>query len=213
MLSLVLKFRFTLIVLILFYSISSIAYAPTEGNITSYFGPYWYRTNFLNSSMGTNGGPYSPQLGGLGWIINGDISDRGSLEIGLFQMNKVYVREELGKYIAEQTALIHIAMGYRRWFNEYFSGSLTFFSAYSMGSPRVIYSDFASGAEIDTSARDITEYGFDFSLQADLLERPTYALVLDTRYSASVTAKKNENADHFGILLGVRYFYQERDKN
>lgn len=193
---------------ILFYSSRSIAYAPTEGNISSYFGPYLYKTNF----SGTKSGVYSPELVGLGMIVNGDINDKGSLEIGIFQMNKVYIRDEFSKFIAEQAALTHITMGYRRWLDEYFSLSLSFYSAYSMGEPKIIYSDFPVGSEIDTSAQDTTEYGFDMAAQFELYNQPNYAIVLDARYSTSVTPKKNENADHFGLLLGFRYLYQKKVK-
>ena len=178
-------FNIYFIVLVFLYSLSSIAYAPAEGNITSYFGPYLYKTNFAGSPTGAK----SPDLAGLGLVVNGDINDKGSLEIGLFQLNKIYFREEQGGFIAEQTALVHITMGYRRWLSQYFSTSLTFFSAYSLGSTKIIHSDFSAGAEVDTSARDITEYGFDLALQSELYSTSNYAIVLDARYSASVTNK------------------------
>lgn len=194
--------------IVFFYSRGSLAYTPKEGNLTSYFGPYVYKTNFAGSKSGV----HSPDFAGVGLVVNGDISPSGSLEIGLFQINKVYIREDLGKYIAVQTALIHITMGYRRWFNEYISASLSFFSAYSLGSPKIIHSDFAPGSEIDTSAKDTTEYGFDIAVQAEIYSQLAYAIVLDARYAASVTSKKNENADHYGIMLGLRYFFQEKSK-
>ena len=146
-------------------------------------------------------------------MVNGDINNKGSLEIGIFQMNKVYMREELGKFIGEQTALVHITMGYRRWFSEYVSGSLSLSSGYSMGSPKIVHSDFVPGSESNTSARDTTEYGFDLALQTELYSQPTYAVVFDARYSLSVTNKKNENADHYGMMLGLRHTYQEKKEN
>lgn len=188
------------------YSISSSAYAPAEGNITSYFGPYLYQTNFKASETGA----LSPVRGGIGLVVNGDINYTRSLEIGIFQINKNYFREESGKFINEQTPLVHITMGHRWWLSDYFSTSLSFFSGYSMEEPQIIHSDFPIGSEIDTSARDTTEYGFDFAVQAELLNRINYAIVLDARYSLSVTNKKNENADHYGIMLGLRYTMREK---
>ena len=79
-----------------------------------------------------------------------------------------------------------------------------------MGSPRIIHSDFPVGSEIDTSAKDTVEYGFDLSLQKELFKQPAYVVVIDARYSMSVTNKGNENSDQFGILLGFRYTVQEK---
>lgn len=200
------KLRIFITAALLLHSINSLAYAPREGNVTTYFGPYLYKTNYTYSKSEI----HSPELGGLGLVVNGDVNDKGSLEIGFFQMNKIYIREDSGSYITEQTALTHITMGYRRWFTEHVSASLTFFSAYSIGSPRVIYSDFSISPEIGTSARDTTEYGFDFAAQTELFSRQNYTVVLDARYSKSVTNKKNENADHYGVLLGLRYTIQEK---
>lgn len=150
---------------------------------------------------------------GLGLVVNGDVNTKGSLEIALFFLNKTYYREEAGKFIAEQTALTHFTMGYRRWFTDSFSSSLSFSSGYSMGTPRIVHSDFPIGSEIDTSAGDTVEYGFDLSLQKEILKQPAYVVVLDARYSMSVTNKKNENSDQFGILLGFRYSVQEKNPN
>ena len=194
---------------IITHSISSLAYAPQEGNITYYFGPYLYKTNFAGSNSGAN----SPNLLSLGLVVNGDVNEKGSLEIGIFQLNKIYFREDSGLFIGEQTALTHITMGYRRWLGEYFSTSLTFFSDYSMGSTKIVHSDFAVGSEINTSAKDTTEYGFDFAIQTELFRRPNYTVVLDTRYSWSVTNQKNEKADNYGVLLGVRYSIYDKDTN
>lgn len=201
--------KFSILTTIIFYSISSLAYAPEEGNITSYFGPYLYKTNF----KGTDTGATSPLMLGLGLVVNGDVNTKGSLEISLFLLNKTYYREDAGKYIAEQTALTHFTMGYRRWFTDSFSSSLSFSSGYSMGTPKIIHSDFPVGSEIGTSAKDTVEYGFDLSLLKEIFKQPAYAVVIDARYSMSVTNKKNENSDQFGILLGFRYSVQEKKPN
>lgn len=201
--------KLSILTTIIIYSISSLAYAPEEGNITSYFGPYLYKTNFKGSDTGAT----SPLMLGLGLVVNGDVNTKGSLEIALFFLNKTYYREEAGKFIAEQTALTHFTMGYRRWFTDSFSSSLSFSSGYSMGTPRIVHSDFPIGSEIDTSAGDTVEYGFDLSLQKEILKQPAYVVVLDARYSMSVTNKKNENSDQFGILLGFRYSVQEKNPN
>ncbi|MBC7742300.1 MAG: hypothetical protein H7061_08885 [Bdellovibrionaceae bacterium] len=181
------------------------AYTPSEGKVTALFGPYIYQTKF----NGANGFD-APNLTDLGLIAEGDLNSSGGLEIALFHMNKIFYRHKEGQYIAEQTELVEITMGYRRWWTNYFSSALAFYSSYSIGVPKIIRSDFAVGSEIDTSARDITEYGFDFSLQAELWSNETYAVILDTRYGLSVTSKQNEEGDHWSALVGLRYTIQEK---
>lgn len=193
---------------ILCYSISSQAYTPSEGNISTYIGPYLHKTDFSSSSTGAE----SPALGGVGWVVLGDASDTGSLEVGVFYLNKVYYRDYQGNELVEQTGLYHVTMGYRWWFSPYFSGSLSFFSDYSAGDIKVVHTNMADPALMNTSARDTTEYGFDFSLQTDLWNQGPWAAVLDARYSLSVTGKEGEKANHFGAVIGLRYLIQEKDK-
>lgn len=182
------------------------AYTPSEGNVTATLGTFGYKTNFSGSATGAA----SRNLAGLGLIALGDINNIGSLEIAMFDLHKVYFREEAGKYIAEEKEVIHITMGYRYWINPYFSSSLSFYSSYSLGEVRLVHSDFAPGTEIDTSARDTTEYGFDFAFQGDIWSSEKWAVIGEARYSLSVTSKKSEQSDHYGVMLGVRYQIQEK---
>jgi hypothetical protein len=191
---------------ILILSLKSAAYTPKEGNVSAMLGPYVYQTVFSGSATGVK----SPYLGGFGLIIMGDVSDYGNLEISVFHMNKIYYREPGDDFLAEKTQLVHISMGYRYWFNPYFSSALAFSSAYAIGDPTIVSSNIAPGHQVDTSARDLTEYGFDLSIQSQLWANNVMAIVLDGRYSLSVTSKVHEHADHFGFLLGLRYFVQEK---
>lgn len=184
------------------------AYEPQEGKISATLGPYLLRTDFRGSETGAT----SPYLGGLGLIVTGDVNDRGSLEIGLFGMNKVYFRERAGAYLAEQTMLTHVTMGYRRWLSSLFSASLSIYSAYSMGQIQQVHSDFVPGTEPPTSAHDITEYGFDASFMTELWSREKASIVLDLRYSFSVTSKENEISNHTAALVGYRYLVQEKEE-
>lgn len=197
------------VVLIIFTILSlnkTFAYTPEEGNVSAILGLTTYKTNFEGSSSGAT----APYLGGVSLVAVGDVNDHGSLELGMFYMDKLYFRDENAKYIAEKTQVMHITLGYRYWISSLFSTSLSFFSAYSMGDPETTHSDFIKGSEIDTSARDKTEYGFDFALQGEFWSKDRITLVWDARYSRSVTAKVNEHSDHYGFLLGVRYFIQEK---
>ena len=191
---------------LIFITLQGQAYTPQEGNVTATLGPIFYKTNFAGSVSGAS----SPQLTGIGLIALGDINNVGSLEIAMFDLKKIYFREENGKYIAEEKEIIHITMGYRYWINPYFSTSLSFYSSYSFGDPRIIHNDFPVGTQIDTSAQDTTEYGFDGAVQGDIWSDEKWALIAELRYSLSVTGKKNENSDHYGAMVAARYLIQEK---
>lgn len=182
------------------------AYTAKEGNVWATLGPFFHQTHFESSNTGAT----SPTLGGIALIANGDISDVGSLEIGLFQMNKIFERDENRMYLTEETSMMYVTMGYRRWLNSDFSVAAAFYSSYTMGEPVILHSDFPSGQEPTTSAHDTTDYGLDFSIQGELLETERFAIIADARYSYCLTPKVSEKADHYGILIGLRYFVQEK---
>jgi hypothetical protein len=183
-----------------------LAYSPKEGNVSATLGWLVHRTNFQNSGTGAS----APYQGDFALVVNGDITDRGQLEIGMYHLNKQYYRDLSSVYVGEETELIEITMGYRQWFTSWLSLGVGFSSAYSMGYPRIIHNDFAPSPAIDTSARDTTEYGFHFSLQSDVYTLDRFTLALTGLYSLSVTGKPNEKADHYGAMIGLRYFIQEK---
>lgn len=184
----------------------SLAYEPQEGNVTAIFGPFVSRTNYPFSSTGAK----APVFGDLGLIVQGDINEIGALEIALFHMQKVYIRESNDITIAEKTELMHITMGYRYWISPLWSASLAFSSSYPLNQPQIIHSEFPVGQNIDTSARDTVDYGLDFSIQTELWQRDRYSVISDIRYGLSVTEKQNESGSHYGIMLGLKYLIQEK---
>ncbi|MGZ6393716.1 MAG: hypothetical protein ACXWRA_09605 [Pseudobdellovibrionaceae bacterium] len=194
--------------ILLFLTGKSFAYDPEEGQVTATLGPYYSKTNLwtLNSKAS------STFSGGVGLIAVGDINEKGSLEIGMFYMPQMFFREQDQWLIAERTQVMHISMGYRRWINPYFSSSLSLYSSYSMGDPQIVYNDFPQGLEVNTSAHDTTEYGIDWAVQGDLWSDDKIAVVLEGRYSFSITSKSREKADQYGFLLGLRYLVQEEKK-
>lgn len=182
------------------------AYIPKEGNVSAILGPFFHRTDY----QGTSERPSSPVLGGVGLIALGDVNDHGSLEIAMIHANKVFFKDQDGDFLAEQTQILHISMGYRYWQTPYFSWGISFFSAYPMDEPKVVYSSIAPGHQLDTSATDTVRYGFDFSLEGELWSSDRLAVVLDGRYSYPTSKKENEHGISYGILLGLRYFIQEK---
>lgn len=182
------------------------AYVPSEGNVAASLGSLVYRTNFGGSGSQVQ----SPVMSDFGLVVNGDINNRGSLEIAMFHMNKLYFRDLGGSFVTEQAELVQIDMGYRRWINTQLSTGVTFFSTYSIGDPKTIHNDFAPANVLDTSARDITEYGLDLSIQAEIWAKEKAAVTLDARYAVSVTNRPNERGDHYGFFLAYRYLVQEK---
>ena len=123
------------LVILLLVSQSS-AYVPNEGNVTATLGTFLYKNNFPDTKYGA----HSPDFASLGLIALGDLNTTGSLEIAIFDLQKLYYREQAGFELVEQKEVIHITMGYRYWINPYFSSSLSFYSSYSMGDVKIVHS-------------------------------------------------------------------------
>ena len=199
------------VLFLLFFSLGlqSFAYEPQEGNVTAIIGPFVSRTDYQGPSKLAE----NPLFGGVGLMVQGDLHKSGALEIAMFHMQKTYFREENALNIAEKTELMHITMGYRHWISPLWSASLAFSSSYPMNQPKVIHTDFSTGQNIDTSARDTVDYGFDISIQTELWNRDRYSVISDVRYGLSVTDKQNEDGSHYGILIGLKYLIQEKYPN
>ncbi len=191
----------TILTLFLFASLPTFAYQPKEGQVSAQLGAFMTQTDFNNSHISRD----RRFEGGTGLIVNGDIDDKSSLELTLFNMYKTYYRKEGTQVFGQKTALIHIGMGYRWWHSSKYSTSLSFYSAYANGNIQNVYSDFPIGSEIKTSAQDDVEYGFDLAAQAEVYEYMNYAFVVDTRYALSLTNKTKESGNHFGLFLGIRF--------
>ncbi len=183
------------------------AYVPEEGNITANLGPYFFKTNFKEAK--TKAG--DPLMPGIGLIVNGDINDHGSLEIAMFHLNKRILKTKGAFSISEVSQVIHITMGYKWWLKSYLSTSLALYSAYPMGNRRVLYNNFPTGSELSTSNKYSTEYGFDLALQAEAWKGDKFDVVTEARYSIAATSRKHEQADHYGVFVGLRYLIQEKN--
>jgi len=194
-------------IIFLLFSIKSFAYTAEEGKVTAAVGPYFYKTYFL----GTEPNADSPYLGGLGLIALGDVNDTGSLEINAYFMRKLYIYTQDGGNFAEKTQQVQIGMGYHFWLSHYFSTALTLYSAYPIGEPEIVHNDFPQGSQETTSAENKTNYGLDFSIQADLWSNDKFSVELAGDYALALPHKNSEHADHYGIFLGLRYLVQEKN--
>lgn len=182
------------------------AYTPQRGNVHTILGPYIFKTNYDSEGADT---AYNPD--GLYWVILGDVSDRGSLEITTIFMNKMFYRRDSGYVIAERAQVVHVSAGYRRWINSYLSASMSLYTSYPLGDSEKVYNTFPVGQEVPTYAQENAETGLDFGLQGELWSRGRYALVLETRYSWALTKKHDEFSDQYAASLGIRYFFQGQD--
>jgi hypothetical protein len=195
------------ILLLLFLGCYAWAHEPSRGALHGSFGPYLFRSHNFNSQAADNA-----TWTGFTLAAEGDVDNHGGLEIGITYFQHPYARRYNGLLNVEKVKRIYVTMGYRHWFSRDFSSALAFYSAYSMGDPQVMSTDFPMNARPDSSAEDIAEYGFDFSLQWEFYRHERFSTVLDGRYSYSVTSKAQEDGNHYGLLLSVKYLIQDKEK-
>ncbi len=203
-----LKFKSLFGLSLIFFAINSMAYVPKDGNLSATIGVFTYQSDFSEVNNAIHPSVFARPI----LIVNGDLNNKGSLEISMIHMNKLFLREENSKYQFEKVQQMHIGMGYRRWLNPMFSWSAAIYSEYPMNKQKVIYSDFAPGTEITTSASDKTEYGLDLSFQVELWGNNYWSVITDARYAASFTNKRDEKGNYYGIVLGLKHLFQERIK-
>lgn len=179
------------------------AHRPEDGKVYGATGPYLYRTVQYEEEF------HSPMLGGWGLTGEGDLNRYGGLELTLLYTNPIFALERGDKKIVEQVRRMYIAMGWRHWFGRDFSISPSFFSSYVMGDAKIVRSDFSGVSDTPhTSARDPVDYGFALSVQLEALHFDRFAMVVDLRYSHSVTPKYGEDMNQLGLFAGLKYFIQ-----
>jgi hypothetical protein len=145
-----------------------------------------------------------PQIGG-GIVAEGDVDYNGGVEIAMLYYNKYYARRRNADYIEQRIRRMYITTGYRHWLRPYLSGALSVYSAYSMGDVVDVTDHRPTNPYLTTTAADVTEYGADLSIQAQLWGNDWLAIVADTRYSFALTKKRGERADMASVLLGLQY--------
>lgn len=195
-----------LFTILLFNSGECWSYTPSAGDISLVFGPSVSQTIFEDSVPGID----AAYKTGFGLLILGDTDDRGSLEIGTFYSPKLFIREVDGNYLAEESDVLHITLGYRYYFLPFFSTSLSFSSAYTMGTVSKQFDNLRPDQTESTSAHDTTEYGFDLSMMFDVWSQGLWGAVVEGRYSYSVTSKPGESSNHYEVMVGLRYLLQDK---
>jgi len=192
--------------IVFMYGLSAGAHVPSEGDIHVTAGPYFHATHARDHDI------HSPWLGGFGAIVEGNIDKNGGFEISAFYLNQFFSMNQDGLLVNEVGQRMYITMGYRHWFHARWSAAAAFFSSYLMGDPKPVHRDPGGPTVPVTSAKDTTEYGFDFSVQYEAARWNRFAAVIDLRYSLSVTQKPAEDANFYGFIVGVKYLAQDKDK-
>ncbi len=180
------------------------AHIPVDGDIRASFGALTYMTHALDHSF-VNGPLVAPGL-----VAEGDVNSYGGVEISLFYLRNSFSVQKRGMILVERVKRIYISTGYRHWFNRQFSTAAAFSTSSTIGDPTVISSEYTNQDQPETSARDTTEYGVDLSVAMEPWQQDRYALVIDGRYSYSFTPRRDENSNHFGIFVAIKYFIQSR---
>ncbi len=193
--------------LIVAFSVRAQAHQPVDGNIWVTGGFFGYATHQWHHRF------ESPFVGSGGLVVQGDLHKYGGLEISFFYLDKVFSVQKDDLVVTERGKRMYIVMGYRHWFNKKNSAAAGFFSSYSMGDPTILRNDFPAGAKPNTSADDMTEYGFDLSYQHEPISKGRWSAIVDLRYSYSVTPKGFEDSNHYGVLIGLKYFAQSKEKD
>lgn len=198
--------RLVLAICILGFTQLASGHQPEDGQIYGSIGTFTYMTPSIDHQF------ESPVYVGPAILGEADINSKGGLEIGFFYLRNPFSVRYNNKTIVESLKRIYITTGWRQWFNPRFSIALAFSSSYSFGDLHIMRDDFNGVNRPRTSASDITEYGFDLSMQYEPYNVGRYAIVIDGRYNRSITPKRGEDNDHMGIFMSLKYFIQSRQK-
>jgi hypothetical protein len=197
---------FKLVIILIAITLSNISYAhqPAEGKVFGTFGPFVNHTQSIYTPEANT--PFNP---GFGILAEGDLSDHGGIEIGLFVSQKDYKREfGSNGLVMTRVERIDIPMGYRYWLIPELSAALEFDSAFSVGDPSFLYSNVTG--DQSTTANTVAEYGIEFSIQYEFWTNQVFSLLADGRYTLSVSANPGEDANVYGLMLALKYLIQEK---
>ena len=179
---------------------------PEDGDIYASAGIFNYATHDLHHSFAT------PILQGPAVKAEADLNKHGGVEISLFfYLDNGFSIKQNNLVVIEKIKRMYVSSGYRHWFTDRFSMALAFSSSYAMGDYVVVRDDFNGAPHENTSARDTTEYGIDVSVQYEPWRHDRFSVVIDGRYNWSVTEKQDEDSNHYGILLALKYYLQARE--
>lgn len=176
------------------------AHEASDGKIHISLGSLTYQTQYKNDL----GQVDAPIQGSGGFIVDGDLSDYGSLEIGIYYLDKIFLRRQSAVVLVEKIRRAYMTIGYRHWFTDKFSMALASYTSYSMGDPRRIHSSTGGDPGFETSAHDTSDHGADFSIAYEFYAHESDRAFIDFRYAKSLSSRGFEDGDHAAIFLGYK---------
>lgn len=193
-------YRFLIIGFLKLLFFSSLCKAEQNPGMRLSAGPYFYKTMYESSYQDVMDSFHT------GFAIVGEAAsaESGSIEASIILMKKNYYRESSTGYVIESLPRVYLSLGYRYWFFSRLSMALSLGSNYSLGSYKR-EKTFGTGVDdLETSARDTTDYLLDVSLQVVLWKSKKDNVVLDTRYAKNFTTRADENANHIATMILYR---------
>ena len=197
-------FQFSLSLFFLFLGLAAHGHVPKRGQIYAVAGPYLYQTQLRSGYVGAD----NPPLGGFSLFVNGDVDKNGGLEIGLAYMQKLHFRKKGDAVLVEKIKRVKATTGYRHWFGPSISAAFLFYNAYAVGDVQTIHQSGVQPFEFKTSAHEISDDGFEVSLQYEFWRGEKSSAVVDLRYSYSMSNASGEIADLYGVIVGYKYLAQ-----
>ena len=199
--------KFTILSLLFFKCTLAYSYVPQRGNVNIILSPYAFQSQVKTSTLLSN-----LDLNGIALTAIGDVNPHGSLEISSIFLNKTFFRDWEGSTLKEESKAVHVTMGYRRWWSDWFSSSFSFFTVYPIGSPTILESRNVT-SDFETSAHKKSRSGFDLALQAELYSKGRWGVQAESRYSYYLSKLNGEDPHQLGFSIGLRKFLQSRVAN
>jgi hypothetical protein len=182
------------------------AYLPTEGNVNFGYLLNTYKTQVAHA----NAIDTSQSMLGAGIVATGDLSDRASIEISIAHLTKIFYREAGGSHLSEKARLIEVGIGWRRWSFEHVNFGLKLGSGYPFGDYRVVHRDSGLDPGIGTTAREVSHYNGELSVQFEVWSKQRSSFFIDLYYSHGLSAKTGEDASHAGATLTYKSLVREK---
>lgn len=190
--------------MMLMICVSSVSYAykPEKGRVSASTGPFVFYTDMQSKP----GDFFDRPRFGWSLIAEGVFAKNSGLEVGLFYMEKPYLRKDNSNVLVQQIKRMHITTGYRYWWSSYVSTAIGIFSAFSIGDWKDDHRDSGLPADFATSAEVVTVYGMDTSLRLEFDFSKKDGIVFDTRYALHFKPEDGERPNH--LTFGIFYIRQ-----
>jgi hypothetical protein len=175
------------------------AYKPEIGRVSASTGPFVFDSDVKNN----NNNFYPRPRIGYSLLVEAIFAKKSGIEVGLFYLNKPYLRDDGTNFLIQKTTRMYITTSYRYWLCDYFSSAIGIFSSFTMGDPKTLEKSAGLPDDFKTSASSIANYGVDLSLRFEYEIDKKNGLNFDFRYSYSWTQEADELTNH--LLAGIFY--------